>query len=117
MDPNVVAVQIFNSEYQKLFTLYVREDRHKAFGQFVLDERYRREAAGEPEPPSSVIPGLSWGAIMGLDAIFARRPKKFSTEDIVKWLQGDLIPLTKGEVETGLEKFSQLYPPDVSEDA
>jgi hypothetical protein len=111
-EPNNPQVQIYNSEYGRSFNLYIRLDRLQEFKEFVKRERYERQ-------PSS-MPGLSWPALLGLDAIFARRPKKFPVEDLLDWLASgiqDNPPVTKPEIEYALERFSSLYPPDISEDA
>jgi hypothetical protein len=112
----IKQISIVNSEYGKPFNLYVRSDRLKAFYQFMIDERH-------PERKSDPMPGASWAVVLGLDAIFARRPKKFPVDDILLWLASGIIPhpdfprVTKTEVEYALERFSAMYPPDASEDA
>jgi len=112
----IKQISIVNSEYGKPFNLYVRSDRLKAFYRFMINERH-------PEYKSNPMPGVSWAAVMGLDAVFARRPKKFPVNDILLWLSNDCIPhsdfprITKDEVEYALERFSAVYPPDASEDA
>lgn len=117
MDENVLQISVYNSASGKKHTLHVRKDRLAAFYEFVM----RRRQVGEykPEPPG--MPGLSWSAMLGLDAIFERRPKSFPAEDILQWIADDLHPgagaATSHEVEKALEKFSAVYPPDVSESA
>jgi hypothetical protein len=110
-DPdNVQQISVFNPEHGKPFNLYVRPDRLLAFRDFVARDR-------RPAPPPA-MPGLSWAAVMGLDAIFAQRPKKFPVEDILLWLANDCAPpVSVHEVECALERFSLLHPPDVSQDA
>jgi hypothetical protein len=116
-DQNVLKISVPNSATGKSHALYVRRDRLAAFYEFLM----LRRASGEyrPEPPG--MPGLSWSAFMGLDAIFDRRPKSFPTQDILQWIADDLHPgagaATPHEVEKALEKFSAVYPPDVSESA
>lgn len=116
-DLDIKQISIFNSEQGKPFNLYIRADRHQAFGRFVIDERH-----ADRQP--SVMPGLSWAAILGLDAIFYKRPKKFPVDDILNFLAHDIIPhsdfppVTKAEVEYALERFAAVYPPDLAaEDA
>jgi len=119
MDPNTEQVRIRNSENNTDYYLYVRKDRLYEFVQFVMANR-------APEYKTSQMPGLSWAAICGLDAVFDRRPKKFPANDIIKWLQNLTIAnewkfsspiITEDEIEYALERFSAVRPPDVSEDA
>jgi hypothetical protein len=110
-EPNTQQISIFNSDSNRPFNLYVRTDRLQAFHDFIIGERH-------PEYRSSPMPGVSWAVMAGLDAIFARRPKKFPVHDILSWLANSLHPaVTTDEIEHALERFSALYPPDVSEDA
>ena len=108
-EPNVEQVRIFNSEVSTHYYLYVRPDRLFAFKEFVLTDR-------RPGTPPPTMPGLSWSAILGLDAIFHQRPKKFPTNDILLWLQEqvDDITVSLAEIEDALERFSRQFPPDVS---
>lgn len=113
VEPGVEQVQIFNSEFNKNFDLYVRRDRIEAFYRFLLTERH-------PDRRGNSMPGISWGAVLGLDAIFARRPKKFPVHDIILWLKEGCVvtpEVTGDEIEYALERFSAMYPPDASEDA
>ena len=118
MSPDIEHVRIRNSENNTDYYLYVRKDRLDEFIRFVMANR-------TPERKVNPMPGLSWAAICGLDAIFDRRPKKFPTDDIIKWLQVTVTiiwqypdPLiTNDEIEYALERFSEVRPPDVSEDA
>jgi hypothetical protein len=106
-------IQIFNSELNRNFSLYIRPERLHAFYQFLLRERH---ADRQPDP----VPGISWAASLGLDAIFAKRPKKFPSNDIMIWLAFGVTAtpeVTKAEVEYALERFATVHPPDVAEDA
>lgn len=111
-------ISVFNSEQQRNYDIFVRLDRLLAFYNLV-------NRARKPDTPAATMPGLSWGAFMGLDAIFERRPKKFPTHDILAFLAKDYnerfyseIPLaTTAEIEKALEVFSTIHPPDVSEPA
>lgn len=115
-EPNVEQVRIFNSEVSTHYYLYVRPDRLFAFINFAVANR-------QPDYVASPMPGLSWSAFLGLDAIFAKRPKKFPAADILLWLQEQIKEKTNGvlvgtiEMERILELFSREYPPDVGEDA
>jgi len=111
-DFDVVKISVFNSVVGKNFDLYIRKDRLLAFYDLVMTRRNTGEY--KPEPPG--MPGLSWSAIQGLDAIFERRPKKFPAHDIVQHFcrAGDATPQ---EIEKALEVFSTMYPPDVAESA
>jgi hypothetical protein len=115
MDDNILKVSIFNSDLQRDFDLFVRKDRLAAFREFAASDR----RPGHDAP----MPGISWTATLGLDAIFERRPKRFPAQDILAYLAGYCTahshgdPLTPPEVERALERFSALYPPDVSESA
>jgi hypothetical protein len=117
MDDNTLKVSIFNSDLQRNFDLFVRKDRLKAFYDFTLGERHSERLAS--------MPGLSWAAISGLDAVFERRPKRFPVHDIIAHLAGSCtahalshdVPVTPSEIEYALERFSAVYPPDVSESA
>ena len=112
---NVLEVRIKNSENHTDYYLYVRKDRLKAFYDLLNRNRC-------PETPVG-IPGLSWSAMQGLDAIFDRRPRKFPVYDIVGFLMTDYVPhssspaVTASEIEKTLERFAALYPPDVAETA
>ena len=112
-EPDVQKVSIYNSELGRHFELYVRRDRLSEFCKLVL-------AGRQPDAPQG-MPGLSWAAVTGLDAIFAKRPKKFPVYDIQAWLQqvltGQEPPVSKPEIEKALERFSAAYPPDISESA
>jgi hypothetical protein len=118
-ETNVVKIAVYNSDAGRKYDLYVRKDRCLAFHKFLMDRRWR----GEYQPAAPGMPGLSWAAFMGLDAIFDRRPKSFPVRDILQWIANDIIPgggapaVTPHEVESALEKFSAVYPPDVSENA
>lgn len=111
---DVLKISVFNSDAGRKYDLYVREDRLKAFETFLLGRR-------DEYQPEASMPGLSWAAFQGLDAIFDRRPKKFPTHDILQfladYLHGATPAVTSQEVEAALERFSCFYPPDVSEDA
>lgn len=112
---NIQEVRIRNSENHTDYYLYVRKDRLKAFYDLLNRNRC-------PETPSG-IPGLSWSAMLGLDAIFEKRPRKFPVYDIVEFLRTDYVPhsscpaVTAPEIEKTLERFASLYPPDVTETA
>ena len=114
-DPNVLEVRIRNSENNTDYCLYVRKDRYRAFQNFLNRNRC-------PDTPPG-MPGLSWGAMLGLDAIFEKRPRKFPVYDIITFLAKDYIPhsscpaVTLPEIEKTLEKFAAQYPPDVAESA
>ena len=115
MGPNTEQVRIRNSENNTDYYLYVRKDRLDEFIQLVMADR-------APDRKASPMPGLSWAAICGLDAVFDRRPKKFPTSDIMNWLRWIILDqfhvnVEQGEVEYALERFSAVRPPDVSEDA
>lgn len=116
-ESNVIKAVIFNSDAGRKFDLYVRKDRYIAFQEFLMRRRWR----GEYQPAVSPMPGISWGAFMGLDAIFDRRPKSFPVCDILQFLADDIHPgdeapaVTVHEVEAALERFAAQYPPDVSE--
>lgn len=117
MDENVLKISVFNSDAGRKFDLHVRKDRYKAFHEFLMRRRWN----GEYQPAVSGMPGLSWAAFMGLDAIFDRRPKNFPARDIVQFLADDTLLgdgiVTSHEVEAALERFSAIFPPDVSENA
>ncbi len=106
-------VCIRNSELKTDYYLYVWTDRLSDFVAMAVGNRQANVSA-----PS--MPGLTWAAILGLDAIFAQRPKKFPVEDILKWLQQQINERTNGivipipELEKLLELFSQFHPPDVA---
>ena len=99
-------VAIVNSETGPAHELFVRRRRLGEFLALVA------RAPRTPEPPVR-MPGLSWAAICGLDAVFDRRPKKFPAQDIVAWL-GALAGTGPANIEAALEGFSKLRPPDVS---
>lgn len=111
-DPNVLEVRINNSENNTAYYLYVRRDRLTAFYQFLMRNRC-------PETPKG-MPGLSWAAMLGLDAIFEKRPRKFPVYDIINFLVNDYHstpPATAPEIERVLEQFATQFPPDVAETA
>ncbi len=118
-NPNILKIGVLNSEVGRKFDLHVRRDRALAFYDFLM----RRRRSGEYRPAPPGMPGLSWAAFSGLDAIFDRRPKSFPACDIVRFLADDIRPgggegaVTPHEVESALEHFSEMYPPDVSESA
>jgi hypothetical protein len=116
-ESNVLKISILNSDAGRKFDLHVRRDRLKAFYELLM----RRRCNDEYQPAASGMPGLSWSAFMGLDAIFDRRPKSFPARDILQFLADHTIPVggpfTPHEVESALERFSALFPPDVSENA
>jgi len=106
----VLKIAVFNSDAGRNFDLYVRDDRYRAWLDF-----FNRNRQPDVKPG---MPGLSWAAIQGLDAIFEKRPKGFPVRDILAFLAGD--PFCGGnsaEIELVLEQFSKVYPPDVSEGA
>jgi hypothetical protein len=114
-DPNIEEVRILNSENHTHYYEYMRSNRLKAFYDFIVKDRRPNN--------SPKMPGLSGRALAGLDAIFARRPAKFPYQDILKWFRdeqktylGDYPnpTITVEEIEDALERFSELYPPDVS---
>lgn len=111
-DPNILEIRIKNSENNTHYYFNVRSDRLKAFYNFLN----RNRCADTPQG----MPGLSWGAILGLDAIFEKRPLKFPVADIVNFLANDYIPhsscpaVTSAEIEKTLERFATQYPPDVA---
>ncbi len=110
----IERVQIFNSELQREFNLYVRKSRLLAFSALINEDRSLLTR------PPNPMPGLSWGGMLGLDAIFAQRPKKFPTNDILDWLRRNVLitpAVTNNELEQALERFAAIYPPDASEDA
>jgi hypothetical protein len=107
-ESNILEVRIRNSENSTDYYLYVRKDRLQAFHDLLNSKR-------APETPAG-MPGLSWGAMLGLDAIFEKRPRKFPVYDILGFLAGD-SGASGAEVEKTLEKFAVLYPPDVTETA
>jgi hypothetical protein len=111
-DSNVLEVRIQNSENNTAYFLYVRRDRLEAFYNFLNANRC-------PETPKG-MPGLSWAAMMGLDAIFEKRPRKFPVYDIINFLANDVHStpaVTAPEIERTLERFGTVYPPDVAESA
>jgi hypothetical protein len=116
-EANVLKIAIVNSDSGRTLNLYVRKDRLAAFQEALLRDRH------SIHHPASNMPGLSWSAILGLDAIFDHRPKSFPTHDIVKFLAENTnpgegaTPVRPHEVEAALERFAHVFPPDVSEDA
>ena len=106
-------IRVFNSDIQTYYYLHIRKDRVQAFYSLIAQERH-------PARVSS-MPGLSWAAISGLDAIFERRPLKFPVYDILHWFCDNALtyapqfdpPLTQAEIEHALERFATLYPTDV----
>lgn len=110
-DSNILEVRINNSENSTDYFLYVRKDRLEAFYTLVYTDRF----VGAPQG----MPGLSWSAMLGLDAIFEKRPRKFPVYDIITWLYTGCVKpgLTRPELEKALEQFATMYPPDVAETA
>ena len=115
-NPNIEQVRILNSELATHYYLYVRGDRVREFYAFITADR-------KPDLQPSPIPGLSWSAVLGLDAIFAKRPRKFPTHDLLVWLRDSQKgylgeypnpTITLPEIENALERFSAVYPPDVA---
>ena len=109
-ETNTLKISVFNSDNGRKFNLYVREDRYRAFQEFLTSRR------GIAQPAAPGMPGLSWAAFLGLDAIFERRPKSFPARDILQFIAYD-SGSTPQEVESALELFSAIYPPDVEVDA
>src|ERR1700675_1612075 len=107
-ESNVLEVRIKNSENSTDYYLYVRKERLQAFHDLLNSNR-------APETPAG-MPGLSYGGMLGLDAIFEKRPRKFPVYDILGWLAGE-SGASRAEVEKMLEKFAALYPPDITETA
>jgi hypothetical protein len=107
-ESNVLEVRIRNSENNTDYYLYVRKERLQAFHDLLNSNR-------APETPAG-MPGLGWSAMLGLDAIFEKRPRRFPVYDILGWLAGD-TDASRAEVEKALEKFAALYPPDITETA
>jgi hypothetical protein len=118
-ESNALKISVYNSDAGREYDLYVRKDRLKAFEAFLMRRRWR----GEYQPEAGGMPGISWAAFNGLDAIFERRPRSFPARDILQALADDIVPggeapaVTPHEVEKALEQFSAVYPPDVSEGA
>jgi hypothetical protein len=116
-EANVLKIVVLNSDSGRKLNLYVRKDRLAAFQEALLRDR------GSIFHPASNMPGLSWAAILGLDAIFDHRPQSFPARDIVKFLADETnpgegaAPIKPHEVEAALERFAHAFPPDVSEDA
>jgi len=114
-ETNVLTISVFNSDAGRKFNLHIRDDRYRAWLDFLNRNRQPDAKPG--------MPGLSWAAIQGLDAIFEKRPRSFPTRDILSFLAGDYHPhsscpaVTPAEIELVLEQFSKVYPPDVSENA
>lgn len=112
-NPNLIEVRIKNSDNNTEYYLYIRKDRLKAFYDFLVDNR-------RPDTPPSAMPGLTWSAMLGLDAIFDRRPRSFPTIDIVNFLVNDFHQhpscpaVTPAEIENALERFSTVFPPDAA---
>jgi hypothetical protein len=107
-ESNVLEVKIRNSENHTDYYLYVRKERLQAFHDLLNSNR-------APNTPDG-MPGLSWGAMLGLDAIFEKRPRKFPVYDILRYLAAD-SGASGAEIEKTLEKFAALYPPDITETA
>lgn len=107
-DPNILEVRIRNSENATDYYLYIRKERLQAFHELLSQRPYRDIPAG--------MPGLGWQAMLGLDAIFEKRPRKFPVYDILTYLANGTDASTT-EVEKTLERFSTQYPPDVAETA
>ena len=107
-EPNVLEVRILNSENNTAYYLYVREERLKAFHELLSQRPYRDVPAG--------MPGLGWQGMLGLDAIFEKRPRRFPVHDILGYLANG-TGASPTEVEKTLEKFSTQFPPDVAETA
>jgi hypothetical protein len=109
-ESNVIKAAVFNSDAGRKFDLYLRRDRYRAFLDFLNCNRQPDVKPG--------MPGLSWAAIQGLDAIFEKRPRQFPVRDIIAFLASDCTPaVTSHEVEAALECFAAVFPPDVSESA
>jgi hypothetical protein len=108
-DPNILEVRIQNSENNTFYYLSIRRDRLDAFWAFLHQREFADAVPG--------MPGLSWAAMQGLDAIFDKRPRKFPVYDIIQWflLGCAKAGITAAEIEKALEKFSTMYPPDVAE--
>lgn len=115
MGDNTLTISVFNSEQQRSFEMFVRKDRLAAFYEFLNSNRCPDAKSG--------MPGLSWSAHCGLDAIFEKRPRKFPVADILTFFADHYIPrspcdrVTPAEIEKALEGFAVLYPPDVVESA
>jgi hypothetical protein len=107
-DSYVLEVRIRNSENSTDYYLYVRRDRLQAFHDLLNSNR-------APETPAG-MPGLGYAAMLGLDAIFEKRPRRFPVYDILGYLAGD-TGASRAEVEKVLEKFATVYPPDITETA
>ena len=114
-DPNLEEIRIFNSENNTHYYLYIRKNRIQEFFSLITKDRH---TAGSV----SLMPGLTWAAVLGLDAIFDRRPEKFPVQDILHWFRDHQKQylgeypnptITVREIENALERFSTLYPPDV----
>ena len=114
-ETNVLTISVFNSDAGRKFNLYLRDDRYRAWLDFLNRNRQPDAKPG--------MPGLSWAAIQGLDAIFEKRPRSFPVRDILAFLASDYHPhsscppITTTEVGLVLEQFAKVYPPDAQVDA
>lgn len=104
--PNLIDVRILNSENNTFYFFALREDRIRAFYQWIAANR--RTAFG------AFIPGISGHAIEGLKCIFSRPPDKFPAMDILNWLRNEQKTylgdypnptITVQEIEYALEQF------------
>src|SRR5271157_6250563 len=112
-DSNIIEIRVLNTELSTHYYLHVREDRIRAFYDFMAQDRRA--------VPAPAMPGLSGRAIAGLDAIFHRRPSKFPAHDLLAWFRDNQAAylgtqpepaIDAPEIEDALERFSALYPPD-----
>jgi len=117
MNEFVEQIPVLNSEINTLYNLYIQADRLREFYRMILGNRWSGR-------PPSAMPGLSWGAILGLDAIFDRRPKHFPVKDILVWLRDNITaytgvtpdpPVTLDELEGQLVRFADAHPPGIED--
>jgi hypothetical protein len=109
--PLLTTVNIFNSETKTEQPFGAREDRIRAFYQFIVGDR-RTANSAKPR-----MPGISGPAALGLSTMFFRVPGRFPADDILKWLREnqktylDGYPnptITLEEIEDALGRFAAV---------
>jgi len=109
--PSVIDVRIKNSENNTFYYFAAREDRLKAFYQFIVADR--------KTVPGPFIPGISGMALEGSKCLFTSQFNKFPSMDVLAWLRDQQktylgeYPNPKieiPEIENALERFGLVTP-------
>jgi hypothetical protein len=77
----LTEINIKNLESKTYFSVFLRSDRLADFYRFALENRTQ-----VPVSNSARMPGLSYGAIRGITALFVKIPVKFPFDSLLEYV-------------------------------